>query len=114
MLLLLMGYFQRKTKGQQLKGKIVSALHTVWHFSTHFLTLFQSFSEFFLQGFFLELKGFSTVFVQRDEKRKKQKRKKKTKPFCTLVVALLSSSDIFQGIFREGQPPIKAFGATAH
>ena len=32
---------QRKTKGQQLKGKIVSALfHTFWHFST----LFQSFS----------------------------------------------------------------------
>ena len=35
---------QRKTKGQQLKGKIVSALfHTFWHFST----LFHTFSEFF-------------------------------------------------------------------
>ena len=32
-------YFQRKTKGQQLKGKIVSALfHTSSHFSTYFHT----------------------------------------------------------------------------
>ena len=56
---------QRKTKGQQLKGKIVLALfHTFWHFSTLF-TLFQSFSEFFLQDFFLELRGFTAVLVQR-------------------------------------------------
>ena len=56
---------QRKTKGQQLKGKIVSALfHTFWHFSTLFHT-FQSFSEFYLQDFFLELRGFTAVLVQR-------------------------------------------------
>ena len=37
---------QRKTQGQQLKGKIVSALfHTFWHFSTHFRTLFHTFSS---------------------------------------------------------------------
>ena len=81
---------QRKTKGQQLKGKIVSALfHTFWHFST----LFQSFSEFFLQDFFLELRDFTAVLVQREEKRIKDNKKKKTKPFCTLVVARLSSSN---------------------
>ena len=60
---------QRKTKGQQLKGKIVSALfHTFWHFS-----------ELFLQD--LEL-------VQRDEKRTKGNTKKTTKSFCTLVVTI--------------------------
>ena len=69
---------QRKTKGQQLKGKIVSALfHTFWHFP-HIFILFQSFSEFFLQDFFLELRGFTTALVQRDkngeEKRIKRKR----------------------------------------
>ena len=138
------GLNQRKTKGQQLKGKIVSALfHTFWHFSIgtgkrgHYerglfageisriskisrfsrisrkwsespffstvwgfsrnsriskfsrisrkwtflkrplfqktpfsepdstlFTLFQSYSEFFLQDFFLELRGFTAVFVQ--------------------------------------------------
>ena len=89
--------YQRKTKGQQLKGKIVSALfHTFWHFSTHFHTFFQSFSEFFLQDFFLELRSFTTVSVQRDEKRIKENKKKKTKPFCTLVVARLSCSDLIR------------------
>ena len=49
-------FLQTKSKGQQLKGKIVSALfHTFWHFSTHFTT----------------------------------------KPFCTFVVARLSSPDFF-------------------
>ena len=66
---------QRKSKGQQLKGKIVSALfHTFWHFSTHY---HQSFSEFFLQDFFLELRVLTTVFVQRDEKRIKDNKKKR-------------------------------------
>ena len=41
---LLLGFHQRKTKGQQLKGKIGSALfRTFWQYSTHFHT----FSEFF-------------------------------------------------------------------
>ena len=99
----LSSFLQRKTKGQQLKGKIVrhffshfwpnlSALfHTFWHFSTRFHT----FSEFclqVLQEFFLEVRGFTTVLAQRDEKRPKENKKKKTKPFCTLVVARLSSS----------------------
>ena len=51
---------QRKTKGQQLKGKIVSALFGTF---PHTFTLFQSFSEFFLQDIFLELRGFPTVLV---------------------------------------------------
>ena len=63
----------------------------------HFFALFQSesFSDFFLQDSFLELelRGFTTVLVQRDEKIIKENKKKKTKPFCTLVVARLSSSE---------------------
>ena len=53
---------QRKTKGQQLKGKIVAALfHTFWHFST----LFHTFSEFFRilsPGLFLRIKGGLLLF----------------------------------------------------
>ena len=81
---------QRKTKGQQLKGKIVSALfHTFWHFST----LFHTFSEFFRifpPGLFRRIKGFYCCF---SSKRRKDNKKKKTEPFCTLVVARLSSSE---------------------
>ena len=88
---------QRKTKGQQLKGKIVSALfHTFWHF----LALFPSFllfsSEFFRifpPGLSLRNKGFYYCF---SSKRRKvfleENKKKKTKPFCTLVVARLASA----------------------
>ena len=39
--------FLRKTKGQQLQGKIVSEF-------SHFFTLFQSFAEFFPQDFPLQ------------------------------------------------------------
>ena len=65
------------------------------HFLALFPTLshFPEFSEFHLQDFFLELRGFPTVFVQRDEKRIKENKEEKTKPFCTLVVARLSSSE---------------------
>ena len=66
----LLWLYQRKSfsRGQQLKGKILLALfHTFWQFSTHFHN-FQSFSEFFLQDFFLELRRFTTVLVQGDEK----------------------------------------------
>ena len=84
---------QRKTKGQQHKGKIVSAFfHTFWHFSTRFHT-FSEFFRIFLQDFLLEFRGCTTVLVQRDEKRIKENRKTNAKPFCTLVVACLSSSD---------------------
>ena len=51
----------RKTKGQQLKGKIVSALFTLCDTFTHIFTLFLEFSRIFLQDFFLELWGFTTV-----------------------------------------------------
>ena len=62
--------FQRKTKGQQLKGKIVSALfHTFWQFSTHFHTFSGFISEFFLHDFFLELRGFIAVLVKKNKKR---------------------------------------------
>ena len=48
---------QRKTKGQQLKGKIVSALfHTVWHFPARFHT-FLEFIRLFLQDFLVEVRG---------------------------------------------------------
>ena len=48
----------------------------------------------FLEDFLLEFRGFTAVIGQRDEKRTKENKKKKTKPFCTLVVARLSSSDL--------------------
>ena len=90
-------WFSKKTKGQQPKGKIVSALFTLSGTFPHIFTLFQSFSEFVLRDLFLELRGFTNVLVQKDEKRPKEnKNKRKTKPFCTLVVARLSSSDGLQ------------------
>ena len=77
-----------------IKGKIVSALFRTLALCRTFSHSFQSFSEFFLQDFFLELSFFFfTVLVRRDEKRITEKKKKKTKPFCTLVVARLSSSE---------------------
>ena len=91
---------QKNTKGQQLKGKIVSALfHTFRHFSTNF-HIFDRFSKFFLQDFILELRGFITVVVQRDEKIIKENKKKKIKSFCTLVVARLSSSKVLRHSFE--------------
>ena len=64
----------------------------------HFFTLFGTFPHFFRffpPGLFLELRVFTTVLALRDEKRPKENnKKKKTKPFCTLVVARLSSSDL--------------------
>ena len=85
---------QRKTKGQQLKGKSVSApfffvfFRTFWHFST----LFRTFPKIFLQDFFLDLKGFCCCFSSKRRKDNKENKKKMTKPFCTLVVARLFSS----------------------
>ena len=75
--------FQRKTKGQQLKGKIDSAL-----FRT-FFTLSHPFFTLFPHDLFLKIKAFL--------KRAKENNKKKTKPFCMLAVARLSSSD--EGFF---------------
>ena len=66
-------YNLEKTKGQQLKGKIVSAL---FHTFPHFFTLFPL-------GLSLKIKL--------SLKRIKENKKKLTKPFCTLVVARLSS-----------------------
>ena len=83
---------KEKLKGNNYRAK--SSRHFFALFGTFhtFSTLFHTFSEFFPQGFLLELRGFATVLVQRDEKRIKENKKKKTKPFCTLVVARLSSS----------------------
>ena len=72
-------YTQRKTKGQQLKGKIVSALFHTFFALIH--TLF-----FFSSPLPLKIKPFL--------KRIKENKNKKTKPFCTLVVARLSSSNL--------------------
>ena len=73
---------QRKTKGQQLKGKIVS----------EFFTLFHNFSHFFI----IFLPGLSPskqrVLAQGEQKRRKDNKKKRANRFCTLVVARLSSS----------------------
>ena len=92
-----MSNLQRKTKGQQLKGKIVSALfHTFWQFSTHFHT-FSEFFRIFPPRLFFRIKGFYWCFSPKIRKeKKKENKKKKTKPFCTLVVARLSSSEIWR------------------
>ena len=73
------GLSLRKTKGQQLKGKIVSALfsHFLFHFSTRVNHTFSEFSP----RTSLKIKAFSL-----------DNKKKRTKPCCTLVVARLSSS----------------------
>ena len=94
---------QRKTKGQQLQGKVVSALfHTFWHFSAHFHTfrVFQNFPP----GLFRRIKGFRyCCSSKRRQEKIKESKKKKSKPFCTLVVARLSSSkiiDLLMGLPR--------------
>ena len=60
--------FQRKTKGQQLKGKIVSEFFTL----SQLFTLFQNFPQ--------------------ENKREKYNKRNRTNRCCTLVVARLSSS----------------------
>ena len=73
---------QRKTKGQQLKGKIVSEIFTLFHNFSHFFIIFPP--------------GLSTikqrVSAQWEQKRRKNKKNNGTNRCCTLVVACLSSS----------------------
>ena len=74
--------FQRKTKGQQLKGKIVSEFFTLFHNFWHFFIIFPP--------------GLSPskqrVLAQGERKRRKDNKKKRANRCCTLVVARLSSS----------------------
>ena len=73
---------QRKIKGQQLKGQIVSALfHTFWHFSTHFHT-YPEFCRIFPRGLFLRIKGFTTALVRRDKKEQKKIKRKRSNHFA--------------------------------
>ena len=69
----------KKTKRQQLKGKTISAL---FHTFFTFFTLFHTFSKFSSRTFLKKLR----LFIEENIK-------KRTKPFCTLVVARLSSSN---------------------
>ena len=73
---------QRKTKGQQLKGKIVSEFFTLFHNFSHFFRIFPP--------------GLSPskqrVLAQGEQKRRKDNKKNRTNRCCTLVVARLSSS----------------------
>ena len=71
----------QRREGKPLKHRLTTITHKM------IFRVFQSFSEFFLQDFFLELRGFYHCF---SSKRPNENRKKKTKPFCTLVVARLS------------------------
>ena len=84
---------QRRTKGQQLNGKLVSALfHSFWHFSTHFHT-FSEFFRAFPPGLSLSIRGVCYCFSSKRLKRIEENKQTKTKPFCALVVARLSSSE---------------------
>ena len=78
------GSFQRKTKGQQLKGKIVSEFSPF----SHFFTLFQNFPP--------RIFPFKTqkVLAQGEQKRRKYHKKNRANRCCTLVVARLSSSQV--------------------
>ena len=73
---------QGKTKGQQLKRKIVSYFFTLFRAFWHFLIIFPP--------------GLSPskqrVLAQGEHKRRKDNKKNWTNRFCTLVVARLSSS----------------------
>ena len=73
---------QRKTKGQQLKGKVVSA----------FVTLFSPFFTLFI----IFPPGLSPskerVLAQGEQKRRKDNKMNRTNRCCTLAVARLSSS----------------------
>ena len=73
---------QGKTKGQQLKGKIVSEFFTLFHNFSHFFIIFPP--------------GLSPskqrVLAQGEQKIRKDNKKNWTNRFCTLVVARLSSS----------------------
>ena len=73
---------REKTKGQQLKGKIVSEF-------SHFFTIFTLFHNFSLGTFPFKTKGFSS----RRTEEKNNNKKNRTNRCCTLVVARLSSSD---------------------
>ena len=64
---------QRKTKGQQPKGKIVSALFRTFFAVFHTFYTSSEFFRIFPPGLFLELRCFATVVVQRDKKTIKRK-----------------------------------------
>ena len=71
-------FFSKKNQRATTKGQ--NRLGTFSHFSTHFHTFFRVF-RIFPPGLFLELRGFATVLVWRDEKRIKEKKESAT---CTL------------------------------
>ena len=62
------GPLKEKLKGNNQRPKLSGHFFTLYGTSPHF---HQFFSEFFLQDFFVELSSFTTVLVQRDEKRPK-------------------------------------------
>ena len=74
--------FQRKTKGQQLKGKIVSECFTLFHQISHLFIIFPPWLSPSKQR----------VLAQGEQKRRKDNKKNRTNRCCTLVVARLSSS----------------------
>ena len=80
-----LAFFQGKTKGQQLKGKSVSEI----------FSLFRT-SEFFPRDFPLQNKGFH---LTENKQRRKDKLKNGTNRCCTLVVARLSSSYLWSPFF---------------
>ena len=76
------GNCESKTKGQQLKGKIVSEIFTHFHNFSHFFIVFP-------QGLSLAKQR---ALAQGEQKRRKDNKKNRTNRCCTLVVARLSSS----------------------
>ena len=86
---------ESSNKNQRATTKGQNGLGTFSHFFGHFSTHFQSFSEFFLQDIFLELRSFTTVVFQRDEKRPKEEKKKKDeKTILHVIVGVLRGKTI--------------------
>ena len=82
---------EKNQRATTKRAKSSRRFFTLFGTFPHFITLFRV----FLQDLFLELRGFTTVLVQRDVKRIKDDKKENAKPFCTLVVTRLSSSNYF-------------------
>ena len=79
---------QRKTKGQQLKGKIVSEIFTL--FQSFFFTLFQNFPP---GTFVFKTKGFSSMRTKEKKRYQKEQDKSMLHVSCCTFVLLLEKRE---------------------
>ena len=89
-------YLQRKTKGQQLKSKIVSEF-------SHLSTIFHTFAYFFPQDFPLQSKGFGSRRTKENKRESKEQDKSMSHVSCCTFVLLLYLSNLC-GIMHKIRP----------